>query len=252
MQTHDGIVDRQFGPCADAYVASATHAAGPDLDRIEAIARTHRHAIALDLGCGGGHVAYRAAPHVAQVIACDLSPQMLTAVEAEAARRGLSNLTTRQAAAEHLRFADARFDLVLCRFTAHHWHDLDAGLREARRVLKAGGRAFFSDVVAPAHPLLDTHLQAVELLRDTSHVRDYRIDEWQAALGRAGFAIDTVTTHRLPMEFASWVARMQTPEPQVAAIRSLQRAASETVRRGLEIGDDGGFIVDVASFEVRA
>ncbi|SDC88347.1 Methyltransferase domain-containing protein [Sphingomonas sp. YR710] len=252
MQTHDDVVDRQFGPRANAYVASPTHAGGPDLDRIETIARAFPHAKVLDLGCGGGHVAYRAAPHVAEVIACDLSPQMLNAVEAEATRRGIGNLTTRQAAAEALPFAHASFDLLLCRFTAHHWHDLDAGLREARRVLKPGGRAVFSDVVAPAHPLLDTHLQAVELLRDTSHVRDYRIDEWQAALGRAGFTIDAVATHRLAMEFASWVARMHTPEPHIIAIRALQRAASEGVKRGFEIADDGSFMVDVALFEARA
>lgn len=252
MQTHDTVVDRQFGPRAAAYVASPTHAAGRDLDRIEAIARAHPHAVTLDLGCGGGHVGYRAAPHVAQVIACDLSPQMLAAVEAEADRRGIANLTTRQAAAEALPFADASFDLLLCRFTAHHWHDLDAGLREAHRILKPGGRAAFSDVVAPAHPAADTHLQAVELLRDTSHVRDYRIDEWQAALGRAGFAIDALATHELPMAFASWIARMQTPEPHVAAIRSLQRAASDEVRSGLQIADDGSFMVDVALFEARA
>jgi SAM-dependent methyltransferase len=251
MQTHDDVIDRQFGPRANAYVASPTHAGGPDLDRIEAIAHAHPHAKVLDLGCGGGHVAYRAAPHVAEVIACDLSPQMLIAVDAEAARRGIGNLRTRQAAAEALPFTDASFDLLLCRFTAHHWHDLNAGLREARRVLKAGGRAVFSDVVAPPHPLLDTHLQAVELLRDTSHVRDYRIDEWQAALGRAGFAIDAVATHRLPMEFASWVARMHTPEPHITAIRALQRAASEDVKRGFEIAADGSFMVDVALFEAR-
>ena len=61
---------------------------------------------------------------------------MLDAVAATAAERGLTNITVRQAAAEHLPFADAHFDIVLCRFTTHHWQDMEAGLREARRVLK--------------------------------------------------------------------------------------------------------------------
>ena len=36
-------------------------------------------------------------------------------------------------------------------------------------------------------PLLDTHLQAVEILRDPSHIRDYTTQEWLAFFGEAGF-----------------------------------------------------------------
>jgi len=51
-------------------------------------------------------------------------------------------------------------------------------LREARRVLKPGGRAVFMDAISPGPALLDTYLQAVELLRDPSHLRDYSLAEW--------------------------------------------------------------------------
>ena len=77
--SHDAIVDRQFGPRAQAYVTSAVHSGGPDLDRLEAIARERPDARVLDLGCGGGHVSYRMAPHVSAVVACDLSADMLAA-----------------------------------------------------------------------------------------------------------------------------------------------------------------------------
>lgn len=247
---HDAIVVRQFGSRADAYVASPTHAAGPDLDRLGAIAAGHPGAHVLDLGCGGGHVAYRVAPLVARVTAADLSAEMLAAVAAEAARRGLGNIATAHAPAERLPFADAGFDLVFCRMSAHHWRDLDAGLREARRVIRPGGRAMFIDVVAPAHPLLDTHLQTVEVLRDPSHVRDYRADEWLAALGRAGFALAGYASHRLRMEFAMWTARMATPPVHAAAIRSLQEGAADPVRAAFAIGEDGSFDIEIGSFEV--
>lgn len=247
---HDAVVDRQFGGRADAYVASAAHSAGVDLDRIEAVARRAAGGVALDLGCGGGHVAYRVAPHMARVVATDLSPKMLAAVTAEAARRGLGNIEICEAVAEALPFDDQSFDLALCRFSAHHWRDLDAGLAEARRVTRAGGRGVFVDVVAPADPLLDTHLQAVELLRDPSHVRDYRLDEWLAALGRAGFEAMGVATHRLPMAFDDWTARMATPPVHVAAIRALQQGASAAVTDAFAIGDDGSFTIDVAAIEV--
>src|SRR5690606_4010542 len=126
-----------------------------------------------DLGCGGGHVSLRVAPHVAKVSAIDLSAEMLAAVERVAAERKLANVTTRRCAAEALPFADASFDVVLSRFSAHHWSDLDAGLREARRVLRRGGLAMLVDSISPGSPLLDTHLQAMEVLRDPTHVRNY-------------------------------------------------------------------------------
>ncbi|WP_449470596.1 class I SAM-dependent methyltransferase [Sphingobium chungangianum] len=252
MTSQNEAAARQFGPQAQAYVASSVHSAGPDLERLEAIARDMPAARVLDLGCGGGHAAYRIAPHVHEVVACDLSAEMLAAVAAEAARRGLTNITVELAAAERLPFSDDAFDFVACRLTAHHWGDLDAGLREVCRVLRAGGKAVVIDVVAPGLPAADTHLQAIELLRDTSHVRDYRMDEWMGALERAGLHILGAAKHWLPMEFASWVARMKTPEANVAAIRALQSGATAAVREILDIAEDGSFRIEVAMFELEA
>ena len=127
----------------------------------------------LDLGSGGGHLSYYAAPHAASVTAYDLSDEMLAAVAQVAAERGLGNIATRQGAVEALPFAAQSFDIVATRLSAHHWHDVPAALREARRVLAPGGLLVVIDIVSPGPPLLDTHFQAIELLRDPSHVRDY-------------------------------------------------------------------------------
>lgn len=252
MPSQNEAVARQFGPQAQAYVASTVHAVGPDLERLEAIVRKMPGTRVLDLGCGGGHAAYRIAPHVREVVACDLSGDMLAAVAAEAVRRRLTNIAVEQAAAERLPFTDGAFDVVACRLTAHHWGDLDAGLREIRRVLRPCGKAVVIDVVAPGLPAADTHLQAIELLRDTSHVRDYRMGEWIGALERAGLSIIGIAKHCLPMEFASWVARMKTPELNVAAIKALQTGATARVREVLGITDDGSFRIEVAMFELEA
>ena len=72
----------------------------------------------LDLGCGGGHVSYRVAPHVREVVAYDLSAEMLAAVRATAAERGLANIVDpSRARPKRLPFPDASFDLVLSRYT---------------------------------------------------------------------------------------------------------------------------------------
>lgn len=246
------FVAEHYGTRAQDYVTSVVHSAGADLDQIETELRGHGSARVLDLGCGGGHVSYRAAPLVAEVVACDVTANMLDVVAATAKERGLTNITTRQAAAEKLPFPDADFDIVLSRFTTHHWQNMEAGLREARRVLKRGSRAVFIDIVAPADAVLDTHLQAVELLRDVSHVRDYSTAEWIAALSRAGFVLEDITQRRLRMEFPVWIARTRTPAAHADAIRSLQLGAPAIVREHFAIADDGSFDLESATMVVRA
>ena len=156
------------------------------------------------------------------------------------------------AAAERLPFGDGAFDCLACRFSAHHWHDFEAGLREAGRVLAPGATAVFIDAVSPGPAALDTHLQAVELLRDPSHGRDYTAAEWSAALTRAGFIVQGTRTWRLRMEYATWVQRMQTPEVNQRAIRALQRAASGDVSAHFAIKPDGSFLLDTLLIECVA
>lgn len=252
QKSHQTHVEGQFGPRAHAYVASSVHAQGADLGYIGEVAAAIRPARAIDLGCGGGHVAYRLAEHAAQVTACDLSADMLKAVAETAAARGLANIDTVRTPAEKLPFETATFDMLGCRFTAHHWRDAKAGLREARRVLKPGATALFVDVVASADPLYDSHLQVVETLRDTSHVRDYSLAEWTVMLEQAGFEVTGVRRWRMQMEFSSWIARMATPPELVTAIRSVQDSASADVKAYFEIEPDGSFMLDMALLEARA
>ncbi len=250
--THDELVDAQFGHQAHRYVGSSVHASGADLQRIGRIASDVQIDAALDLGCGGGHVTYALSPHATRMVACDLSQGMLDAVAEEAVRRGLRNVEFERASAEQLPFGDGIFDLVVSRYSAHHWRDWEAGLREAARVVSASGRLVFVDVMAPNSAALDTHLQTIELLRDPSHVRDRGLAEWTAALGRAGLEPSSIEPFRLPLEFASWVERMSTPEVGCAAIRWLQRSASADVHRAFEINDAGDFVVDAVLIEARS
>lgn len=249
--SQNDLVDRQFGERAGAYVSSTVHARGPDLERLAACVAEQADAHVLDLGCGGGHAAFAAAAHAARVTALDLSPAMLQAVAAEALRRGLDHLDTRCASVDALPFEAATFDLVCSRFSAHHWRDLGAGLGEARRVLRGDGVAVFMDIIAPGAALLDTHLQCLELLRDPSHVRDYRLAEWLQALDAAGFEVTAVARRRLRMDFADWTGRMRTPAAQVAAIRALQQTVPAEVARAFELEDDGSFCIDAATLEAR-
>jgi ubiquinone/menaquinone biosynthesis C-methylase UbiE len=243
------LVLEQFGPRAQNYVGSAAHASGADLEAVAARAAEARPARALDLGCGGGHVAYALAPHAGRVVAVDLSAAMLAAVREEAARRGIARIETFEAPAEKLPFSDQYFDFLVSRFSAHHWRDFAAGLHEARRVLRKDAPAFFIDIVSPGPAALDTHLQAVELLRDASHVRDYSSAEWFDALARAGFAPRASRSWRLRMDFAGWTERMATPPEMSRAIARIQEKADAATRAHFAVEPDGSFWLDAVLIE---
>jgi SAM-dependent methyltransferase len=249
QKPHEALVDAQFGSRAGAYLTSAVHAQGADLEALAALVRGRPEAHVLDLGCGAGHVSFAVAPHARSVVACDLSPEMLDVVAGASESRGFGNVLTKQAVAERLPFADAEFDCVLSRYSAHHWRDFDGGLREAARVLKPGGIAGIVDSVSPGSALLDTWLQAVELLRDPSHVRSRSRSEWEDAIVRAGLVPGTVRAFRIRLEFAVWIERMRTPPVRADAIRALQALASDSVTRHFAIDPDGSFSIDVALFE---
>jgi SAM-dependent methyltransferase len=247
MTDEQPLTSRQFGPRAEAYVASAVHAAGEDLEALKRFAAEHRFSRVLDLGCGGGHVSFALAPLSGEVVAYDLSEEMLAAVKQAAAARGMVNLSLRAGRAEALPFADASFDFAATRYSAHHWQDVPRALAEVHRVLKPGAPLMVMDGVAPENVLCDTFLQTIEMLRDPSHVRDYSVTEWTGMLRQAGFAPEAAQCRRLRLDYPSWIARMQTPKLRAAAILDLMGIMPEAVRTHFVLEADGSFRLDTAS-----
>jgi ubiquinone/menaquinone biosynthesis C-methylase UbiE len=250
MKHRDQVADA-FGSTAAHYLTSHVHATGKDLQTLaKRVAKTPKAAV-LDIGCGAGHASFAVAPHAASVVAYDLARPMLATVATAAIDRGLGNIVTKQGAAESLPFDDASFDWVISRLSAHHWHDVPQALGEVRRVLKPGGQVIFIDIAGADHPLLDTHLQAVEVLRDGSHIRDYRADEWLGFFERAGLTAKVSERWRMPIEFGAWVARMRTPPLRVDAIRSLWDNAPDEVRQYFAVQADGSFELDALMVEAH-
>jgi len=249
MRSHNQVISEQFGHTAESYLTSAVHAQGADLQELAAYAAAYAQPRVLDLGCGGGHASFAVAAHAAEVIAYDLSAQMLEVVHAAALERGLRNITVQQGSAAQLPFSDASFDLVCTRFSAHHWRQLSQALQEAARVLKPGGRFIIIDTAAPADVLADTYVQAIELLRDTSHVRNVSMSSWKKLIAQTGLQLEFVNSWKLPLEFSSWIARMRTPADHVAAIQALWRAAPAEVRDYFRVQEDYSFEIDTVLFE---
>lgn len=253
VRTHEQTVQSQFDPRARAYLTSALHATGPDLEQAKVlVAGAVPHAAqALDIGCGAGHLSFALAPHVARMVALDSSQSMLAAVSRAAAAKGLSRIEVRQANAESLPFDDRSFDLVCTRYSAHHWTRLETAALELARVLTPGGHALIIDTLGQQDPLADTFMQSIELLRDPSHVRNRSLAEWRSLLRAAGLIELQHAEWPLRLEFASWVARMRTPADRAAVIRSLQDGAPQEVRQALHIEADGSFTIQSGLFWLR-
>lgn len=250
-RSHHYNVEKQFGSQANAYLTSTVHASGRDLQRLAERLSAFPQASVLDMGCGAGHASFAAAHQVKQVVAYDLSAQMLDVVAQAAKEKGLDNIATRQGYAESLPFEDGSFDVVISRYSAHHWHDVGRALREVNRVLKPGGVVIVMDVMSPGHPVRDIWLQTVEALRDTSHVRNYSSGEWLSLMNDANLIADTVLTDRLPLAFSSWVARMRTPQVLIDAVRLYQQSASAEVQAYFALQQDGSFTSDTIMVEAH-
>jgi SAM-dependent methyltransferase len=92
----------------------------------------------LDVAAGTGNAAIPAAELGADVVACDLTPELFDAGRAEAAARGVQ-LAWAEADAEALPFADGEFDVVLSCMGAMFAPDHQAVADELVRVCRPGG-----------------------------------------------------------------------------------------------------------------
>ncbi len=243
MTTHQESVHAQFDPRAQAYLKSAVHARGPDLDRARALVSQAIPAQGqgIDIGCGAGHLSFALAPGLARMVALDPSAAMLETVRNAAAAQGLANIETRQGCAEALPFPDATFCFAATRYSAHHWLELGQAMAEMRRVVRPGGYVLVVDVETSHNPLVDTHFQTLELLRDKSHVRNRSDFEWRRHFQDAGIHLLEHAVWPVRIDFVTWGERMRTPAEKIAMIRTLQAEAPNEVRDALAFEADGSF-----------
>lgn len=239
------LVEQQFGAHARAYATSPVHAKGESLARLVELARPLPSWAVLDVATGAGHTAAAFAPHVARVVAADITIEMLAEAGKLAAARGLTNVETVRATADELPFADASFDAVTCRIAAHHFPDAAAFVREAARVLKPRGVLALDDNVAPDATLLPgfalpeieaaaTAYNAFEKRRDPSHERALTLSRWCALAEAAGLAIEHTETMTKAMDFDTWARRLGATDATVAGLAGDLAGAAGALREFLQ------------------
>lgn len=178
----------------------------------------------IDLGAGTGTFALAAAAECRQVMAVDVSPVMLRAMQEKAKAAHLSNLVTVQAGFLSYDHSGGPVDLVYSRHALHHLPDFWKAVALVRiaRLLKPGGLLFLRDLVydlqpgeietameewfAHAAPTPDVGWTRAEL---EEHVREeYSPFSWvlEPMLERCGFRIEEV--ERGGHLYAAYVCRL--------------------------------------------
>jgi ubiquinone/menaquinone biosynthesis C-methylase UbiE len=154
MTQHQPVTWSNEGNPAQNYQRFFVPAIGaPVADDLIAIADLQPGERVLDVACGTGVVTRLAAERVGtagSVTGLDIHPGML-AVACSATAPDMS-IDWQEGDAQALPFPDNSFDAVLCQMGLQFFTDKLAALREMRRVLETGGRAFIS--VPGPKPLL--------------------------------------------------------------------------------------------------
>jgi ubiquinone/menaquinone biosynthesis C-methylase UbiE len=177
----------------------------------------------LDVATGAGHTALAFAPHVAHVIATDLTSEMLDKTAELAAERGLPNVETQIADAESLPFNDARFDLVTCRLAFHHFPNPRQAVAQFARVLKPGGMLGFTDNITVADEGAASYYNAYETLRDPSHHRVFPLAELRAMFEEAGLEVKTTRQLSKEFEFHNWADRQRVSDDDKEKLLHMMR-----------------------------
>jgi len=123
----------------------------------------------LDVAAGTGHLTRSIAPHVRQVIAVDVTPEMLEQAKAEADRSGLGNMVFEECDALALPYPDDSFDMVVSRLAIHHFETPELQIREMVRVCKPDHTVGLIDFLSPSDMSLIASYNRLERLRDPSH-----------------------------------------------------------------------------------
>jgi ubiquinone/menaquinone biosynthesis C-methylase UbiE len=219
----------EFGRQAQTFEAWAEKTDDQVASRFQAALGAAGHGHLLDVACGPGVVTAALAPGAASMVAFDATEQMLEKAKSRCVKAGLTNVDFKCGDAENLPFADAQFDGVVTRLAVHHFADPQRALDEMFRVLRRGGTAVVVDIVSSQEPAESNLQNAIERLRDPSHVRMLPASELDARITQAGFEDIEPAIWDKDREFEEWMGIVNDPT-RVEPLRTVVRALAESGR----------------------
>lgn len=188
----------------------------------------------LDVAAGTGLLSRAIAPKVRSVVGIDLTPEMIEHGRQAAEREKLSNVRFEKGAAEDLPYDPSSFDMVVTRFSVHHFQNPAAVLLEMARVCRSGGRVAIIDLVAPDDPELAAQYNDIERLRDPTHTRAFPVAELDKLVQKSGIRISGKFLRDVPNVLEDWLDRTSTATPaREQIVRDLQAELDDGPATGM-------------------
>jgi len=180
----------------------------------------------LDVACGPGIVAAHLSPLAVSVVGIDLTDAMLAEARNRCERAGLTNVRFDAGNAKALPYDDGSFDVVVTRLSFHHFTDPGRVLDEMIRVTRPGGRVAVIDVIS-AEDSGDSALHnAIEILRDPSHVRMLPKTELQMLFAARRLSHAREVEWSRQRRFEEWADLTGSPE-RAAPLRTIMAVVAE-------------------------
>jgi ubiquinone/menaquinone biosynthesis C-methylase UbiE len=152
----------------------------------------------LDIACGGGYFLKELQEKECKLFGCDISVEALKIAAREAPQASYS-----AADAERLPYRDSSFDLVCNLGSLEHFLDMEAALRETRRILKPGGRLV---LMVPNSRYIGDFWRRITFRGGADHhqvlERFGSLKEWKTLLESNGFKVDSVFAYN---KFKKWL-----------------------------------------------
>jgi SAM-dependent methyltransferase len=227
-ETQHEVIRREFGKQAAHFGEPGLTLSNQEYLRwmVDQLA-LQSHFEVLDVAAGTGHLSRAIAPHVKRVVALDLTDEMLAQGRREATQQGLANVVFELGEAESLPYPGASFDLVVTRFSLHHFADVRGPVQEMARVCRPGGRVAVIDLVSPADPVVAQAYNHLEHLRDPCHLRALTVHELHRHLRDVGLTIVHTAPRDVEVTLERWLEMTQAaPE----ARQTIRAALTEDLR----------------------
>jgi len=165
---HDATRER-FAKTAERLAALQDARAAELEQKVQTFVAPEGDERALDSGAGAGALAFALAPHVQDVVAVDVVPELLELGRLRAER--FPNVRFVEGDVTQLPFELGAFDLAGCVRTLHHVARPELAISEMVRVTRLGGKVLVVDQLAPIDPAAAAQLNQFERARDPSTTR---------------------------------------------------------------------------------
>jgi ubiquinone/menaquinone biosynthesis C-methylase UbiE len=217
VKHQDQLIRREFGRQTSSWAKQRVSA---DLRWVAREVPLRRDLSVLDVAAGTGLLSQTVAPKVKRIVALDLTPEMITQGRKQIHRRGLLNISFILGRAEALPFPAGTFDLVMTRFSFHHFGRPEIVLREMIRVCRPEGNIAIVDLLAPDDNKIRIRYNVLQRFRDSSHTAALSRRQMESMATKLGLKIMRFSSRRVRMDFEEWLDFAHTPLNARARIRA--------------------------------